>query len=309
MDLDTDNRAEGDLSREVDQALLSFYAPAALVLTRQLRVLERRGDLSRFGLPKRFTRVPAGVVGDAVRRAVDSAAECDCSCSENLADIACVTAAPIAASSRRKRPFLVVFQAVADAGSERVRELETQLTATRQYLATALDDYESTTEELHSAHEELQCANEELQQLNHDLQTANDHLGQLNSATEARLRELQRANSELASLFNSVGIPMMMLGQDLRIRRFNPQAERFFNLKAADVGKPIREVRPSVNFPYLEEVCMDVLDTFSVRSRHVQDSQGRNLSLVLRPLRTPENKIDGVIITLLESPARATSTG
>ena len=51
---------------------------------------------------------------------------------------------------------------------------------------------------------------------------------------------------------------MLMLGHDLRVRRFNPQAERFFNLQASDVGKPIREVRPSVGLPHLEEACLDV---------------------------------------------------
>ena len=175
-----------------------------------------------------------------------------------------------------------------------------QLAAARNYLATVLDDYESTTEELQSAHEELKCANEELQQINQELTSANESLGRLNAALEGRSRDLQRVNSELSNLLNSVGIPMLVLGSDLRIRRFNPQAERFFNLQASDVGKPVREIRPSVGLPYLEEACLDVLDNLAPRSRPVQDANGRTFSLLMRPYRTQDNYVDGVVLALVE---------
>jgi len=209
----------------------------------------------------------------------------------------------LAGGPRRKRLFVVVFETPEETASDRARELEVQLSAARDYLAMAVDDYELTTEELQSAHEELKCANEELQQMNQELSSANENLGRLNAALEGRSRDLQRVNSELGNVLNSVGIPILMLGHDLRIRRFNPQAERFFNLEAADVGKPVREVRASIGLPHLEEACLDVLDTFVPRSRPVQDAGGRSFSLVMRPYRTQENQVDGVVLALIERPA------
>jgi two-component system CheB/CheR fusion protein len=126
----------------------------------------------------------------------------------------------------------------------------------------------------------------------------------LNAALEARCRELQRVNSELVNVFNNMGIAMVMLGSDLRIRRFNAQATRFFNLQDSDIGKTVREIHPSISLPHLEEACLDVLDSFMPRSRQVQDAQGRNFSLFFRPYRTAESRVDGVILALLEGNLR-----
>ena len=80
--------------------------------------------------------------------------------------------------------------------------------------------------------------------MNQELTSANDNLGRLNAALDGRSRELQRVNEELGNLLSSVGIPMLMLGHDLTVRRFNPQAARFFNLQPSDVGKRLRDVHP-----------------------------------------------------------------
>jgi two-component system, chemotaxis family, CheB/CheR fusion protein len=144
-----------------------------------------------------------------------------------------------------------------------------------------------------------------LQSMNQELGSANENLGRLNASLEGRTRELQRANAELANLLNSVGIPMLMLGQDLTVRRFNPQAARFFNLQASDIGKPVRDIRPSIGLPHLEQACLDVLDTFAPRSRHVEDATGRTFSLMMRPYRTQENRVDGVVLALVEKTSLA----
>ena len=43
-----------------------------------------------------------------------------------------------------------------------------------------------------------------------------------------------------------------------------------------------------------------MLDTVSVKEREVQDKDGRWYSLRLRPYRTLENKIDGVVVMLVD---------
>jgi two-component system CheB/CheR fusion protein len=299
-----ENAAAADLGREVDRVLLSFYAPASLVVTRQLRVIDRRGNLEPFGFPARFRKAPAGVVGDAIRRGIEAASHNNVPVVEEIPG-ARISILPIAVTVRRKTLFVVIFETPREDVADRIRELEVQLAAARNYLATAVDDYELTTEELQSAHEELKCANEELQSMNQELGSANENLSRLNASLDGRTHELQRANAELANLLNSVGIPMLMLGHDLTIRRFNPQAARFFNLQTSDIGKPIRDIRPSIGLPHLEQACVDVLDTFAPRSRQVQDATGRTYSLMMRPYRTEENRVDGVVLALVEKTALA----
>ena len=118
---------EGDFGPHVDQALLSFYAPASLVVTRQLRVVDRRGNLEPFKLPERFTKVPPGVLGDAIRRGIEAVAQNDSAHAEEVAGVARVNILPITAGSARKRLFVVILRTPGENATDRARDLETQL--------------------------------------------------------------------------------------------------------------------------------------------------------------------------------------
>src|SRR5947208_11836504 len=136
-----------DLEREVDRVLLSFYAPASIVVTRQFRVIDRRGNLEPFGLPGRFAKLPSGVLGDAIRRGIEVASQNDSAAIEETPG-ARISILPITASTLRKRVFVVILEIPRENAADRARDLEVQLAAARNYLASVLDDYESTTEEL-----------------------------------------------------------------------------------------------------------------------------------------------------------------
>ena len=128
--------------------------------------------------------------------------------------------------------------------------MEQELAATREYLQTVIEEQEAATEELKSAHEEVQSGNEELQSTNEELLTAkeelqstNEELTTVNEEMQGRNSELQQVNNDLLNLLSSVSIPILMLGGDLRIRRFTPQAEKLFNLLATDVGRPVSDLQ------------------------------------------------------------------
>src|SRR6185437_216850 len=111
----------------------------------------------------------------------------------------------------------------------RVSELEEELAVTRRYLQTVIEDQEAITEELKSANEEIQSSNEELQSTNEELLTAkeelqstNEELTTVNEEMQNRNNDLVRTNNDLLNLLSSVNIPIVMLGHDLKIRRFTP---------------------------------------------------------------------------------------
>ncbi|HEY9750483.1 MAG TPA: ATP-binding protein, partial [Allocoleopsis sp.] len=102
------------------------------------------------------------------------------------------------------------------------------------------------------------------------------------------------------NLLASINIPILMLTNDLRIRRFTPMAQRLFNFIPGDAGRPLSDIRANLNIPDLELLLLEVLETLSVKELEVQTQGGHWYALRIRPYRTTENQIDGVVLVLLD---------
>ena len=193
-------------------------------------------------------------------------------------------------------------------------KLRQELTATKEYLQSVIAQHERTNQELQSANEELQSANEEIlssneerQSTNEEMETAreelqstNEELTTVNDELHTRNTELGQVNGDLVNLLNSVQIPIVMLGGELRIRRFTPMAEQVLNLIPTDVGRPLSNLRPNIIVPEFERLITGVMDSLTPKDVEVQDIEGRWYSLRIRPYKTLENKIDGVILALVD---------
>jgi len=165
--------------------------------------------------------------------------------------------------------------------------------STNQQLIAANEEILSSNEELKSTNEELQTAKEEIQSANEELKTTNDEL-------QNRNLEARRANDDLLNLINNVNIPILMLSDDLCIRRFTPSAQIVFNLIPTDVGRPISDLRFNLVDSDLETLVSDVIATLNMVEREVQDSQGHWFMLRIRPYRTIDNQIMGAIVALVD---------
>jgi PAS domain S-box-containing protein len=235
---------------------------------------------------------------------------------------------PIRGASSRERFLLVLFKEEARAGGEprgerpgrhkalkrshdaKEREIELlkhDLSSTKKNLQTLVEEQEATNEELRSANEEVLSGNEELQSTNEELETAkeelqstNEELTTLNEELQNRNIELSVLNNDLINILSSVNIPIVILGNDLRIRRFTPAAEKIFNIIPTDVGRPISDLGSSINVDNLRELVVEAIDSISVKEGEVQDREGRWYSMRVRPYKTTENKIDGVVLTLVD---------
>ena len=185
--------------------------------------------------------------------------------------------------------------------------LKEELDATRSYLQSIVEEQRTTEEELRSANEEIHSSNEELQSINEELETAkeelqstNEELMTVNEELQNRNDELTQLNNDLNNLLSSVNIPIVMLGNDLRVRRFTPMAERVMNLIPADVGRCITDIKPNLRIPDLKRSISHVIDSLQIEEFDVEDANGRWYCMRIRPYRTFDNKIDGVIIVLLD---------
>jgi two-component system, chemotaxis family, CheB/CheR fusion protein len=183
--------------------------------------------------------------------------------------------------------------AMPSAESDRISRLQQELEATRPYLQSLTEQYEAANEELKAANEEIISSNEELQSTNEELLTTNDELWHRN-------RELSQANNDLSNLFSSVNLPIIMVGHDLRIRRFTAMAETVLQLIPTDIGRPIGHLQLNSVIPELESWILQVIDTVNPQAHEVQDRTGHWYSLRIRPYRTPEHQIDGVVLLFID---------
>ena len=200
--------------------------------------------------------------------------------------------------------------------SGRIAELERELAETREYLQSTQEQHESANEELQAAHEEVQSANEELQSINEELETskeelesANEELTTVNEEMSNRNVELNSLNNDLANLQNAMKMAIVLVGRDLTIRRFSPQAEAQFDLLATDVGRPIGKIRHHLVHASwddvgsqvdLEEMAAEVLGSVREQEREVRDKGGHWYSLRVRPYLTLDNKVDGAVMVLVD---------
>jgi len=214
----------------------------------------------------------------------------------------------------RARAYAAEASAAADraprhdeTSSKENARLRQELEATREYLQSVIEQQEAANEELQSANEETQSANEELQSINEELETskeeiqsANEELATVNDELQNRNLELSHSNNDLLNLLASVNMGIVMLGPDLRIRRFTAPAEKLLNLIQADVGRPLRDLKLGLEVPGLEAMIVDVIETVATRELEVQDRNGRWHLLRVRPYRTSDNKIEGAVLVLVD---------
>ncbi len=211
------------------------------------------------------------------------------------------------AGQRQAKKETVAKPIPANKKDEELKHLRAELVAAREYLQAIVEQQDAANEELKCANEEVLSSNEELQSTNEqlgtakeELQSTNEELQTLNEELQTRNSELNQLNNDLSNLLGSVQIPILMFGNDLRVRRFNPAATEFFHLKPAVVGRPIH----SVDLPFvirdLEDLLLEVIRKVTKKELEIRDRDGHWFSLRLHPYRTADNRIDGVIMTLVD---------
>ncbi len=132
-----------------------------------------------------------------------------------------------------------------------------------------------------------------------ELQSVNEELVTVNTAYQSKLEEQSRSNNDLNNLLASVEIGIIFLDLNLHIQRFNASATNFINLIKTDVGRPFEHLVSKLEYKPLIDDVQDVLDTLIPKTIEVQSAK-RWYRMRIRPYRTTENAIDGVVMTFAE---------
>ena len=214
---------------------------------------------------------------------------------------------PGAAASKRSRVGRLAL-----AGQRPTTQaLRAELESTKDYLQAIISEREAANEELKSASEELSSTNEELQSTNEELETSkeelqsvNEELGTVNDELQARNAELGRLNSDLANILSSVTIPIVIVGSDLRIRRFTGMASQVLNVVPTDVGRSILDIRWKIALEDVERVLRGVIGTLTPWEADVQAQAGPWYAVRVRPYRGIDNEVDGAVMAFIDIEAR-----
>jgi two-component system, chemotaxis family, CheB/CheR fusion protein len=195
--------------------------------------------------------------------------------------------------------------AVADGtGAE---ELRSELALMRQRFQAVTEEYTSAREQMRSSNEELQSTNEELRSTMEELETSkeelqsiNEELTTLNQENRHKVDELSQMTSDLQNLIVATDIPTLFVDRELRIMRFTPRLADVFNVRSTDRGRPLSDLTHRLGALDLIAIARRVLDDLITVEQEVQDTAGRWHLLRLRPYRAAEDRIGGVVLTLID---------
>jgi two-component system CheB/CheR fusion protein len=329
-----------DIQKASDRIVLSSFGPAGVIINRNYEVLQFRGKTGPFlehphgeASLNLFTMAREWIVFD-LRRVVNKAVKLKARSRHDHIrarqegdNLECaIEVVPFTVAPGTEPFYLVIFEgsqstvpgetktssnARGSGNKSRQRaeisHLQDEITSMRGSMQGIVEEHEATNEELRSANEEIMSSNEELQSTNEELETAkeelqstNEELTTLNDELESRNSELHVVNNDLHNLLASVSIPVLILSADLRIRRFTAAAERLFKLIPGDVGRPITDINVPLDIPDLGREVLEVLDSLVPKNLDVRDRTGHRWSVRIRAYKTMENKIDGVVMALVD---------
>jgi two-component system, chemotaxis family, CheB/CheR fusion protein len=323
-----------DPQHTADELLLSQYAPASVVIDDDFEIMQFRGATDDF-LKHSSGRASLNLLdmareglGPYIRKAVEDARASGAAVRRTKAHLRrgggmralTLEVLPIRGPAY-DRYYVVLFHldappepaaadhviAAAEGRAGEAEELRRELDSSREYMQAIVQDKEAALEELRAANEEIQSSNEELQSINEELETAqeelqstNEELHTVNEELEHRNVQLSHANDDLTNLLRAVSTPTIMVGRDLRLRRFTPGTERVMNLIASDIGRPITDIAPRLIMPDLGEILQSVIENITVQERELQDEHGHWFAMRVRPYQTEENRIEGAVITFTD---------
>ncbi|HLI63366.1 MAG TPA: chemotaxis protein CheB [Terriglobales bacterium] len=328
-----------DLEKEADRIVWERYAHAGVVVNSNLQILHFRGDTSPYlrPAPGRASFDLLGMVREELvmelRAAIQKARKSSASVRRQGIAIRHergttevnleVRPMPVPGGGH-ERCFLILFEqpelavrppsgpATEKGPAQRsraaeVRRLQNELARTREYVQAVIREQESTNEELKTANEEalssmeeLQSTNEELETAKEELQSSNEELVTLNEQLQNRNAELSRLSDELSNVLSTIDIPILILDSGRRIRRFTPPAQNLLGLLPGDIGRPIDNLQLGVNVPDLKKLTAAVMQGAAEWAHEVQSTDGCWYSLRVRPFRTREEKIEGVLLAFVD---------
>jgi PAS domain S-box-containing protein len=109
-------------------------------------------------------------------------------------------------------------------------------------------------------------------------------------------REPDSAVTEVIGVLDAVDVPLVVVGRDCRLVRFNHAARETFRLTPSDVNRRVCEIRVLLDATELETLCAQVLADATPRRRELTSGDLRYL-LRLAPYYAQSGDVEGAVLT------------
>lgn len=322
---------EQDIRKEADRIILQKYAPAGVMINAKFEIIQFRGHTSPFLEPApgkaslSILKMARPGLFPELNAALQQAKKEGIAVNKkNLrieqngkSFIVTLDVIPIPNEINRDPSFLVLFEQVTQysepapqhlqaAKDSQISRLKQELSASREYLQSTVEELETNNEKLQVANEEILSSNEELQSVNEELETSkeelqstNEELMTLNEELQNRNIEINQTNNDLNNLITSVNLPIVILDNNLCIRRYTPGAETVMSLISSDIGRPLKNIRPNILVEDLETLTIDVLHTGIVKELEVQDKKNHWYLMRILPYMI-KSLIKGIVMIFID---------
>jgi PAS domain S-box-containing protein len=293
-----------NLKTQADQILLQNFSPAAVLI-------DFEGDIVYInGRTGKYLEVPAGKpnwnihlmahkelrhhLGIAIKQAQG---EIDPVHVPNIAlDSYAInlTVQAIKEPNGLRGLLIVVFTDIARSENHSEREPGSAEKDALNELQLAHESIQSLRDELRSSDEKLAITKDECQSLNEELKAVNAELAH-------RFDEFSLIQSDMENLLNSTEVATIFLDDHLHIRRFTAHTSTLFYLLPSDMGRPLSDIVNNLEYVELEYDSRKVLDSMMFIEKYVSATDKRWIKVRIMPYRNKENRIDGVVITFIDS--------
>lgn len=323
-----------NLGKITQQLLLEHYAPFAVLVNRKYEVLYLHGQSGPYlemttGEPTQdlMSILREGLrsqVRGSVKRAIEHNQEITTKARvkrETSYHPVRLTVLPVKEPAAAEGLVIITFAEATEAApvtnkpsveievtnETLVSQLESELRETKDDLRSSIEDMEASNEELKTSNEEVLSMNEELQSTNEELETSkeelqslNEELTTVNNQLQDKVDELAVANDDLANLLSNTEIAALFLDSEFRIKRFTPATCKLFNLIFSDIGRPVGDISHRMIDLNLIDDANSVLTDLTPIEKEVCTEDGECYIQRLKPFRTEDNKIEGIVVTFVD---------
>ena len=316
------------LERQFDRALLETPGTSSIVVTDEMDIVHLRGNTAQYLIPGsghpsfNLHKMTRPDLLFELRKTLKAARTSGRPVSRENVEIQTeqgplridINIRPHTPPMSRERYYLISLREVASKKSSRQRErtdkrtqpgrerLREELAQAKDHIKSMVEDHDAVLEEYRSANEEVLSSNEELQSLNEEMETAKEELQSTNEELRTLNEELQNRNLALAAAYDDVNnlllnanIPMLMVNNELVIRRITPQAQLLLRLRENNTGQKINEVHGNLRDVNLVQVAAEVIAAMSPVELEVQANDGTWYLMRVRAFKTAGHVIEGAV--------------
>jgi two-component system CheB/CheR fusion protein len=312
------------------QILLANFAPAAVLVDSNFRILDSYGDVGRYlslkpgkpeltllaMAPKSLAASLRAQLHRTHRMGTPSRGVPKLTELHGTRVLLHTTVHPTANAVTGEPLFVVSFfestaarsrysdaeSASQSSSDEYVRELERELTTTRENLQSVVEELETSNEELQalneelqSANEELHASNEELQASNEELQSANEELVTVNEELEHKSAESALLVEDLENIQDSIDSPLVIIDPSGNLRHANQSAIRQFDISPQQFGVPFAISDAPVITAQITARLQKVLSKGEPLELKVRWRR-RHYRIRIRPYHTRDKKLRGAVV-------------